>query len=154
MADGFEWYATQDIYRWSLLDAETLEQAIAYGRNEFGGESFYICRARTEEHCLEPGFDWLMEHLSENNADNLDGDGDRFILDDPRKVTRTHELELEAALGSIIREWADRNKIAFASPWRFAEINDQEFVLGANGYDDLAQEHYHAIIARMGGARA
>jgi hypothetical protein len=153
MADGFEWYATRDIYRWSIADAASRAGAIAYGRNEFGGESFYICRARTQEHNLEPDFSWLMEHLSENNSENLDGDGDQFILDNPGKVTTAQENELEAALGVVIREWAERNKVEFALPWSFVEIHDQEFILGEKGYDDLAQEHYHALVASMGRAR-
>lgn len=150
MADGFEWYVTQDPFRWSIADAASREQAIAFGRKEFGGESFYVCRARTEDHDLNPNFDWVMDHLSEHNAENMDGDGDQSILDNPEQVTCAQEHELELALGDAIRDWADRHKIEFALPWRFADIKNQEFILGVNGYDDIARDHYHAFVARMG----
>lgn len=151
--DGFEWYITQDEFRWEPSDASSREEAIACGRSQYQGESFYICRAVTGEIDLAPSFDWLMEDLSDNNAHSFDPDGDRYILDNPSQPTRTQELELESMIAATIREWAERNDIRFAAAWNFVEIQDMDFCLGCDGYDAIARQHYHAIIARMGGAK-
>lgn len=149
MAEGFEWWVSQDEERWSPAGATTRGGAIDFGTDEYNGEGFWICEARKGEFDLGiPAFR-LIETLELINEERVDSDGDGSLFS--RKPTKAEKEALENAVETAIREWFAAHGFA-TTAWAFAETRNEEYIAEDRLYRPEDRAFYHALVANMGRA--
>jgi hypothetical protein len=150
MADGFEWYVSQDQERWFPCGDTTRAGAIEFGTDEFNGEGFYICEgARGDLDLRIPHFR-LGEILELINEENMDPDGDGSILS--LAPTKEQLAALEDGVEKAIRDWFAANGFK-TTAWAFAKTRNEEYVPESRLYTTDDRYRYHALVASMGRAR-
>lgn len=149
MADGFEWWISQDQERWHRAEGiASREGAIAFGRNEYAlGEPFYICEAALEKIDLRIPEWRLIELLEFINEERVDPDGDGSVF--APRPTEDQLSELETRVEQAILQWMDVHALR-AQSWAFREQRAEERIPDAREYPPDVRDRYHALVARMG----
>jgi len=124
MSSGFEWYVTQDEERWTLADAATREDAIAFGRVEFNGKGFMICEASKIPLDFHLNADWILDRLEQSNEEATDQEGDGLFMNKP---TVAQQNELDNIIAAQIEAWAERRNLRPTS-FMFAEQRGEETI--------------------------
>ncbi len=150
MADGFEWWVSQDQERWTPAGDTTRSGAIDFGMDEYNGEGFHICEARVGELNLRIPHYRLEETLELINEESVDPDGDGSVFS--RAPTKAELSALESRVETVIRDWFAANGFQ-TKAWAFAAQRNEEYVPQGRLYTPERRDEYHALVARMGGAQ-
>ncbi|WP_424360216.1 hypothetical protein [Methylocystis parvus] len=144
----FEWYVSQCEERWLATGAATREAAIAFGRTEYCGERFSICRARRSRLNFRIRAWEIIEQLVGINEENVDPESCEGVLGN-QDATADQESDLEKCVEAAIRLWFERNKFSVEG-WVFEEIRDQETILDEREYPPDVRKRFHKLVASMG----
>lgn len=124
MAGAWEWYVTQSEERWLQADATTRDEAVAFGRDEYNGESFMVCEATKGEIDFEVD---VLNELEGINEDRVDPDGDGVFMNPPNLE---QEKELSRLVGETIKAWAEKHDLC-PTGWVFVEQRNEETIPAA-----------------------
>lgn len=118
----WQWYAGHDGETYSLGPEPTRDAILSVGRDDYGGDAFYIVEATkgTMQEYLPSATD-VIEMMQER-ADNDGAFGDDYC-----EITGSVKAA-EADLDQLLRDWYARHAAIFPTPWKFASSRNEEII--------------------------
>ena len=128
MADGFEWYVSQDQEHWTIASADTRDEAIDAGRENYGEEGFYICEAKKQDFPYRRMFhlDRMFENMIDDDWGEVWGEDQDSIF--ASKVTSEQVKDLEAMLIETFKAWVAKHDVKLETPWVFGATRNEEYI--------------------------
>lgn len=121
----FHWYISSDEETYYKIAAQTREEAVEAGREEYGGEEFYIAEAKPQEfpYHLMFNLNWMFESVMENGEDYWGEDQEGPFVKQP---TGEQEKDLKAMLIEATKAWVEKHDIKLTEPWAFGAMRNEE----------------------------
>lgn len=143
--DPWEWYVTTDEECWTLAEGcATRDDAIAYGRDAYGGDSFNICEARKGHFDLGLDANDLDEWVCDRSEEQLGEDQDSIFEFPPVGVRADLSIKerleaqrlarapardaLKTYIENAVRRWARDFGVTIDRPWAFAATRNTEAI--------------------------